>query len=154
MAYKTFHTAKTFRKGNKLQRSEELFDIVVFVKLKGDHHAAVFSLTLIDIIALRVRQTGIIYLLYSLMTAEKFCRLLSIFHMTVKTDAESFYSPDKQEAVKRTENASGRILDECYLLCKLIVIYNNKSGYNITVTAEILCSTMDNDINSERNRTL
>ena len=74
--------------------------------------------------------------------------------MAVKTDTESFYSSDKQEAVKRTENASGRILDKGDLTGEPFIIDNNKTGYNITVTAEIFCCAVNNDICAKRKRSL
>ena len=60
MTHQALHAAKALRQGDHLQGREKLPDIVLFIQFEGDHGTAVFRLSAVDLIALCIRQSGII----------------------------------------------------------------------------------------------
>ena len=68
VANQGFHTAKALSKRDKLQALEESADIIVLMELKRDHHTAVLSLTAIYLKALTAFKSGVVNVLYSLMS--------------------------------------------------------------------------------------
>src|SRR5690349_1675936 len=73
----------------------------------------------------------------------------SIFTMLLHTKMERFNTTDNQPAIMRGKDSTACILYKFYLVAKLLCFGNNKSCYQVAVTAKIFSCAMYYNISSK-----
>ena len=84
------------------------------------------------------------------MHSNRFC----VLNVTVKTNGERFNSSNEQKRVKRRQDAASGVLNKTKTLRQALVFYNNQTGNQITVPAEVLCRAMNDNVRAQFQRAL
>src|SRR5947207_3023933 len=88
------------------------------------------------------------------MSYQSFCKFHCAFAMLTHAKMKRLNSTDHQPAVERRKDGTAGILNEFYFFSQFPLLCDNNTGDKITMTAEIFCCRMNDDIGAEIKRFL